>query len=105
MPVTGRACFSLPVWERAWEIPDGTETLGKLIRPSHTLSVYVAQALLPAVSRLVSTRLRGCGTASKPSVGMSARPRAHPGGRSAYATLLRQTCEKSKLKHALPGWR
>ncbi|SPF32209.1 hypothetical protein SBA4_1100015 [Candidatus Sulfopaludibacter sp. SbA4] len=44
----------------------------------------VAQALVPAVSRLVSTPLRGRHTLLKPSVGMS----ADAAGMSACATSL-----------------
>ena len=59
-----------------------------LTGPRHPIVILprldVAQALLPAVSRLVSTPVRGRGTVSKASVGMS----ADAAGKSACATSL-----------------
>jgi hypothetical protein len=53
----------------------------------------VAQALVPAVSRLVSTPVRGGDIVSKAGVGMS----ADAAGMSACATSHRNTCEKRRL--------
>jgi hypothetical protein len=55
-----------------------------LTRTSHTLPVDVAQALVPAVSRLISTPVRCDDTVSERSVGMS----ADAAGKSACATSL-----------------
>ena len=53
----------------------------------------VAQALVPAVSRLVSTRVRGCNTLLKRGVGTS----ADAAGTSARATSSRpNTCENCR---------
>ena len=48
---------------------------------------------MPAVSRLVSTRVRGCDMVSKAGVGKS----ADAAGMSACATWQRNTCEKCRL--------
>jgi hypothetical protein len=80
--------------------PEGTPSrLGsELTRISQSLPADVAQALLPAVSRLVSTRVRGRGTVPKSSVGRS----ADAAGMSACATSPRSnTGEKSGLTN--PG--
>jgi hypothetical protein len=66
----------------------------RLARISHTLPADVAQALVPAVSRLVSTPVRGRDTVSKAGVGMS----ADAAGMSACATSRHpNTGEKSGL--------
>ena len=53
----------------------------------------VAQALVPAVSRRVSTPVRGGDIVSKAGVGM----RADAAGMSACVTSQRNTCEKRRL--------
>ena len=76
--------------------PEGTPSrLGsELTCISQTLPADVAQALLPAVSRLVSTPVRGRGIVPKASVGRS----ADAAGMSACATSPRSnTGEKSGL--------
>jgi hypothetical protein len=63
-------------------------------RISHTPPADVAQALVPAVSRLVSTPVRGRDTVSNASVGMS----ADAAGTSACATSKHpNTGERSGL--------
>jgi len=65
-----------------------------LTRISHARPADVAQALVPAVSRLVSTPLPGCDTLSETGVGMS----ADAAGTSACATFTApEHCEKWRL--------
>ena len=70
-------------------------TMASLTRISHSSSADVAQALVPAVSRLVSTRVAGvtrCRTKSVPMSGDAA-------GMSACATdYPTDACEKCGLK-------
>jgi len=69
-----------------------------LVRISHTLPANVAQALVPAVSRLVSTLGRDCDEVPKGSVGMS----ADAAGTSARATGSHtNSCEKCGLAPAM----
>src|ERR1035441_2876192 len=69
-----------------------------LARISHTLPADVARALVPAVSRLISTRVRAGDEMSHASVGMS----ADAAGKSARATSSdSNTCEKVALRPIL----
>jgi hypothetical protein len=80
-----------------------------LTGPRHPIVILprldVAQALLPAASRLVSTPVRGRGTVSKASVGMS----ADAAGKSACATSrhpnTREECPLSRAEGPPPGHR
>jgi hypothetical protein len=67
-------------------------------RISHTPPSDVARALVPAESRLISTRVRGCDRVPHASVGMS----ADAAGKSACATSRSPTtCEKVGLVYTL----
>jgi hypothetical protein len=95
---------SLPDLAAAWAAEtfgvSGAKPYVALSRISHTPPADVARALVPAVSRLISTRVRAGDEMSHASVGMS----ADAAGTSARATSSdSNTCEEVGLERSVAG--